>query len=102
MEKDDDVRWYTASFGNEIDGPHSPHWHGNIVVDSLGDNTDTVVLIPGTTYTVTMDCDDPGLWLYHCHVHDHIDAGMVATYLVEINILEVIVIIIVITAIFCF
>eukprot|EP01084_Bolivina_argentea_P051330 94422_1 len=83
MDKDDDVRWYTASFGNELDGPHSPHWHGNIAVDALGDNTDTVVLIPGTTYTVTMDCDAPGLWLYHCHVHDHIDAGMITTYLVD-------------------
>eukprot|EP01083_Nonionella_stella_P066918 176632_1 len=24
------IRWHTASFGNEMDGPHSPHWHGNI------------------------------------------------------------------------
>jgi hephaestin len=82
MEEDETVRWYTASFGNEGDGPHSPHWHGNIVDDSLGDNTDTVVLIPGTTYTVTMDVDNPGIWLYHCHVHDHIEAGMITTYIV--------------------
>jgi FtsP/CotA-like multicopper oxidase with cupredoxin domain len=82
MSQDDKVRWYTASFGNEGDGPHSPHWHGNIVVDSTGDNKDTVVLIPGTTDTVTMDVDNKGKWLYHCHVHDHIEAGMITTYLV--------------------
>eukprot|EP00483_Globobulimina_turgida_P012943 UN12967 len=76
----EDVRWYTASFGNEGDGPHSPHWHGNIAVDTVGDNTDTVSLIPGTTSTVTMHIDQPGIWLYHCHVHDHIEAGMMTTY----------------------
>eukprot|EP01083_Nonionella_stella_P225687 802093_1 len=74
------VRWYTASFGNEGDGPHSPHWHGNIAVDTVGENTDTVSLIPGTTSTVTMYVDQPGKWLYHCHVHDHIYAGMMTTY----------------------
>jgi FtsP/CotA-like multicopper oxidase with cupredoxin domain len=74
------VRWYTASFGTEGDGPHSPHWHGNIVEYSSGYATDTVVLIPGTTETVTMTVDTPGRWLYHCHVHDHIDAGMTTTF----------------------
>eukprot|EP01084_Bolivina_argentea_P095061 170904_1 len=88
MTNGETVRWYTASFGNELDGPHSPHWHGNIAVDPLGDNTDTVVLIPGTTYTVTMSVDEPGIWLYHCHVHDHIQAGMITTYTVESSGLE--------------
>jgi len=74
------VRWYTASFGNEGDGPHSPHWHGNIAYDAQDHNTDTVVLIPGTTKDVTMTIDSPGKWLYHCHVHDHIQAGMITTY----------------------
>jgi hypothetical protein len=27
--------------------------------------------------------DNPGVWLYHCHVHDHIDAGMLARFTVE-------------------
>eukprot|EP01084_Bolivina_argentea_P283024 484621_1 len=74
------IRWHTASFGNELDGPHSPHWHGNIAVTPQGHHTDTVVLIAGTTDTVTMKADAPGVWWYHCHVHDHIDAGMMTTY----------------------
>jgi plastocyanin len=81
--KGDTVRWYTASFGNEKDGPHSPHWHGNIAVTTYGENTDTVVIIPGTTSTVTMDVDNVGKWLYHCHVFDHIEAGMITTYTVS-------------------
>jgi hephaestin len=79
-EQGEKVRWYTASLGNELDGPHSPHWHGNIAKDAQGHNTDTVVLIPGTTKDVTMKVDAKGIWLYHCHVHDHIDAGMMTTY----------------------
>jgi FtsP/CotA-like multicopper oxidase with cupredoxin domain len=79
----DKVRWHTASFGNELDGPHSPHWHGNIAKDAQGHNTDTVVLIAGTTKDVTMKADKKGIWLYHCHVHDHIDAGMMTTYEVK-------------------
>jgi hypothetical protein len=27
--------------------------------------------------------DNLGIWLYHCHVEDHMDAGMVALYRVE-------------------
>jgi FtsP/CotA-like multicopper oxidase with cupredoxin domain len=29
---------------------------------------------------VDMVPDNPGIWLYHCHVNDHIDAGMIATF----------------------
>eukprot|EP01084_Bolivina_argentea_P096247 173021_1 len=82
--EDERVRWYTASFGNELDSPHSPHWHGHIARDAQGHNTDTVVLIGGTTKDVTMrKVDMKGIWLYHCHVHDHIDAGMITTYSVN-------------------
>ena len=27
--------------------------------------------------------DNPGRWLYHCHVFTHLDAGMAGWYLVE-------------------
>jgi FtsP/CotA-like multicopper oxidase with cupredoxin domain len=30
--------------------------------------------------TVDMIADDPGTWLFHCHVADDIDAGMSALY----------------------
>eukprot|EP01083_Nonionella_stella_P178789 632700_1 len=80
MRDEEEVRWYTASIGSEPDGPHSPHWHGNIVADATGDYVDTLTLIPGVTQTVTMSVDAVGLWFYHCHVHDHIDAGMYTLY----------------------
>jgi hypothetical protein len=30
--------------------------------------------------TVDMLADNPGTWLFHCHVADHMEAGMMATY----------------------
>jgi hephaestin len=29
---------------------------------------------------VDMVPDNPGTWLYHCHVNDHITAGMLARF----------------------
>jgi FtsP/CotA-like multicopper oxidase with cupredoxin domain len=27
--------------------------------------------------------DDPGIWMYHCHVDEHMVTGMMALYKVE-------------------
>lgn len=42
--------------------------------------TDVVNLLPATMATADMRPDDPGIWLFHCHVNDHIHAGMQARY----------------------
>jgi FtsP/CotA-like multicopper oxidase with cupredoxin domain len=72
------VRWYVLGMGNEVD-LHSPHWHGR-TVRSAGRATDVVELLPGSMVAVDMLADNPGTWLYHCHVADHIDAGMQTTF----------------------
>jgi manganese oxidase len=33
--------------------------------------------------TADMVADNPGTWLLHCHVADHLDAGMVAGYTIR-------------------
>merc|ERR1712083_463354 len=43
---------------------------------------DVVQLLPAYSATVDMYVDTPGTWFYHCHVNDHVEAGMVATYTV--------------------
>jgi len=43
---------------------------------------DVFDLFPGTFQTVEMTPQNPGTWLLHCHVTDHIHAGMEATYTV--------------------
>jgi FtsP/CotA-like multicopper oxidase with cupredoxin domain len=42
-----------------------------------------VELLPASMKTVTMRPDNPGTWMYHCHVNDRIDAGMIALYTVQ-------------------
>ena len=37
-------------------------------------------LLPATTIVADMVPDDPGIWMFHCHVNDHISAGMTARY----------------------
>ena len=78
MNKGEKVRWYMLGMGNEVD-LHTPHWHGK-VLDFKSVNTDVIELLPGSMATGTMLADNPGTWLIHCHVSDHIDAGMLASY----------------------
>ena len=72
------VRWYVMSMGTEVD-LHTPHWHGNTVTVG-GMRMDTVNLLPATMVVADMVPDDPGIWLFHCHVNDHIRAGMLTRY----------------------
>jgi len=74
VRKGQRVRWYTFSLGTEVD-LHTPHWHGQTVV-SNGMRSDMVQLLPGMMMTSNMTADNPGVWLFHCHVNDHISAGM--------------------------
>jgi hypothetical protein len=77
----ENVRWYTVALGTEVD-LHSPHWHG-ITALWRGQRVDTVDLIPGMTQTVDFQADNPGTWMLHCHVDDHIIAGMSAVFTIR-------------------
>jgi len=72
------VRWYTFTLGTEVD-LHTPHWHGNTVTTN-GMRSDMIQLEPGMMMVSDMVPDDPGTWLFHCHVNDHILAGMMERY----------------------
>ena len=74
------VRWYLLDMGNVgALNFHTPHWHGNTVL-SHGTRRDTIFLLPLGTETADMVPDAPGLWLFHCHLDDHMEAGMMARY----------------------
>lgn len=81
MKKGQRVRWYLLNLGEALNF-HTPHWHGNTVTVN-GRRTDVVALSPADMITADMVPDDPGIWLFHCHVSDHMDAGMVAKYEVD-------------------
>lgn len=81
MKKGERVRWYLMALG-DFGNMHTPHWHGNVVKDH-GRQTDVLFLGPAQMQTVDMIPDDPGTWMYHCHIDDHMKIGMVALYKVE-------------------
>jgi FtsP/CotA-like multicopper oxidase with cupredoxin domain len=74
------VRWYVMGSTNfEF---HSPHWHGN-VVDINHMRTDVGTILPMGMLVADMVPDNPGKWLFHCHVAPHLRMGMQAFYIVD-------------------
>jgi FtsP/CotA-like multicopper oxidase with cupredoxin domain len=73
------VRWRVAALGREF---HVFHLHGHRWRFN-GRYDDSLVLGPSTTVTVDYVEDNPGRWLYHCHVTDHMMGGMVGLYVVD-------------------
>jgi hephaestin len=77
MRQGERVRWYNFSSTNfEI---HAPHWHANTVV-AMHMRTDVLNLLPMGMIVADMVPDNPGIWLFHCHVGPHLDAGMITRY----------------------
>jgi hephaestin len=76
------VRWYLIS-GINADDFHAPHWHGATVLIA-SQRTDLANLaVPLSTATADMVADVSGTWLFHCHVAEHIQAGMTARFAVD-------------------
>lgn len=71
------VRWYLMGSTNfEF---HAPHWHGNVVsINRM--RTDVAALLPMGMAVADMVADNPGMWLFHCHVGAHLAMGMQARY----------------------
>ena len=64
---------------------HPFHIHGNnfqiVAIDGVPPTTsqgwkDTWDVPPKTTVTVVSDLSNPGDWVYHCHILEHQEAGM--------------------------
>lgn len=90
---------YTAKLGekqlwivkNDSDWDHPFHLHGFFfqVVDEQGQSVgplawkDTVNVPMKTTVRILIDFNErPGEWMFHCHILDHADGGMMGTVLV--------------------
>lgn len=76
MNAGEHVRWYMFGLGSENDF-HTPHWHGLRVVED-GQSKDVIELLPASMKIADMTADNPGTWLFHCHVADHMMQGMFA------------------------
>ncbi|MDH5553162.1 MAG: multicopper oxidase domain-containing protein [Nitrosomonas sp.] len=81
MHRGERVRWYILGMGTEVD-LHTPHWHGATLLHN-GNRLDVTEILPAATKTLDMRPDVNGAWMYHCHVNDHISAGMMSIFTVK-------------------
>jgi len=66
---------------NDTSYPHAMHLHGmhfrEIKPDgSQGPLRDTLLMVGGETRTIAFVADNPGKWLFHCHMLSHAASGM--------------------------
>jgi hephaestin len=82
MNEGERVRWYLFALGSEADF-HTAHWHGLRVIEEGRRRTDVVELLPASMKVADMVADNPGSWLMHCHVSEHMQEGMFARVVVH-------------------
>jgi FtsP/CotA-like multicopper oxidase with cupredoxin domain len=74
------VQWDVMAMGSEH---HTFHVHGHRWIAPGGVPRDTVTVGPAETFRIRWREDDPGTWLYHCHVEQHMMMGMIGIYRVH-------------------
>jgi FtsP/CotA-like multicopper oxidase with cupredoxin domain len=62
---------------------HTFHIHGHRWKDPAGASVDNPSMGPNESITARFVEDNPGRWLYHCHVFSHQNTGMAGWYVVE-------------------
>lgn len=62
---------------------HTFHIHGHRWKDPAGQFVDNPSMGPNEHVTARFVEDNPGRWLYHCHVFSHQDTGMTGWYIVD-------------------
>jgi FtsP/CotA-like multicopper oxidase with cupredoxin domain len=74
------VQWDVMAMGSEH---HTFHVHGHRWVAPDGTDRDTQTVGPAESFRIRWREQDPGTWLYHCHVEAHMNAGMIGIYRVR-------------------
>ena len=70
---------------------HPMHLHGQqfvvLAVNDLPNSNmvwkDTALVAPGQTVDILVKMTNPGVWMAHCHISEHLHAGMALTFRVE-------------------
>lgn len=70
---------------------HPVHFHGQRFLVVARDGVpqenlawkDTVLVKAGETVDILLDPSNPGKWMAHCHILEHIESGMMLEYVVE-------------------
>lgn len=71
------VQWDVMAMGSDF---HTFHVHGHRWIDAKGVPRDTQTVGPAESFRIRWHEQNPGTWLYHCHVEDHMMQGMIGIY----------------------
>jgi FtsP/CotA-like multicopper oxidase with cupredoxin domain len=71
------VQWDVMAMGSDH---HTFHVHGHRWLTPGGIARDTQSVGPAESFRFRWREEDPGTWLYHCHVEDHMMRGMIGIY----------------------
>ena len=74
------VQWDVMAMGSDH---HTFHVHGHRWLTPGGISRDTQTIGPAESFRFRWREEDPGTWLYHCHVEDHMMRGMIGIYRVS-------------------
>jgi FtsP/CotA-like multicopper oxidase with cupredoxin domain len=74
------VQWDVMAMGSDF---HTFHVHGHRWIAPGGVPRDTQTIGPAESFRFRWREEDPGTWLYHCHVEQHMMAGMIGIYRVS-------------------
>jgi FtsP/CotA-like multicopper oxidase with cupredoxin domain len=74
------VQWDVMAMGSEH---HTFHIHGHRWITADGTPRDTQNIGPAESFRFRWRENNPGTWLYHCHVEQHMNAGMIGIYRVR-------------------
>jgi manganese oxidase len=74
------VQWDVMAMGSDF---HTFHVHGHRWKVGGRVPRDTQTVGPADSFRIRWREEDPGTWLYHCHVEDHMMRGMIGTYRVS-------------------
>ncbi len=73
------VQWDVMAMGSEH---HTFHVHGHRWRTADGVPRDTQTVGPAESFRINWREATAGTWLYHCHVEEHMEKGMIGTYVV--------------------
>jgi FtsP/CotA-like multicopper oxidase with cupredoxin domain len=80
-------RSYVLELVNDTAWHHPIHLHGHVFMvltrdgrsDLRGESGDTVLINPRSRAEIAFVADNPGNWMLHCHILEHLASGMMAT-----------------------
>ncbi|KAK4960852.1 hypothetical protein LTR66_012835 [Elasticomyces elasticus] len=55
--------------------------NGSITFPTSPMRRDTLVVKPNGNFVIRFRSDNPGVWLFHCHIEWHVDSGLILTFI---------------------